>query len=121
VTSSVKIAPPNSLLFISDTDGGNPPLPVRGAHILATESCVSVACYPWIDGETTVRLGPSREVDPGKPAAFDGQLETPNRTIVISTVEGKSILKEDVDQATTHVQAWVNDSSMPHKIIVGFE
>jgi len=121
VTSSVKIAPPNSLLFISDTDGGNPPLPVRGAHILATESCVSIACYPWIDGETTVTLGPSREVDPGKPAAFDGQLETPNRTIVISTVEGNPILKEGVSETTTHVRAWVNNPSMPDEVIVGFE
>jgi len=120
VTISTRIAPPNSLLFVSDSDGGIPPVPIRGAHILATASCVSIACYPWIDGETVVTLGPSTEVDPGKPPAFDGQLETPNRMIMISTVEGKPILQEAVPETTTHVRAWVNNSSMPDEVIVGF-
>ena len=121
MTSSVKIAPPNSLLFISDLDGGKPPYPTRGAHVLATESCISIACRPWIDGETAVTLGPSRDVDPGKTPAFDGQLETPDRTIVISTVEGKLILKEDVSETTTRVRAWLNSPSMPDEVIVGYD
>lgn len=117
---STRIAPPNSLLFVSDSDGGIPPVPVRGAHILATASCISIACYPWIDGETAVTLGPSAKIDPGKPPAFDGQLETPNRMIVISTVEGKSILQEVVPDAATHVRVWVNNPSMPDKVVIGF-
>lgn len=121
MTASAKIAPPNSLLFISDSGGGKPPFPIRGQHILATESCVSIACYPWIDGDTTVILGPDHEVDPGIPPAFDGKLETPDRTIVISTVEGKTILKEDVPETTTRVRAWVNRPVMPDQVIVGFE
>jgi hypothetical protein len=121
VTRSVKIAPPNSLLFISDTHGGEPPYPVRGAQILATESCVSIACYPSIDGETSVTLGPAREVDPGIAPAFDGSLNTPNRSIVISTVDRETVLVEKVPYATTRVKAWVNKPSMPDKVIVGFE
>ncbi len=46
VIGSLKIAPPNSLLFISDAEGGRPPIPVLGAQILATDSCVSIACLP---------------------------------------------------------------------------
>lgn len=121
VTSSVKIAPPNSLLFVSDTDGGSPPVPVLGAKILATESCISIACYPWIDGDTAVTLGPSPQVDPGTPPAFDGELETPNRSVVISTVERETILKENVPNTTTRIRAWVNKPSMPDQVIVGFE
>lgn len=121
MTNSVKIAPPNSLLFISDLDGGEPPYPVRGAQILATRSCVSIACYPSIDGETSVTLGPSREVDPGNTPAFDGSLSTPNRSIVISTVDGKTILTEKVPDTVTRVRAWVNKRSMPDQVIVGFE
>jgi hypothetical protein len=121
VTNSVKIAPPNSLLFISDTDGGVPPYPVRGAQILSTDSCISIACYPSIDGETAITLGPGREVDPGNPPAFDGTLSTPNCEIAISTVERKTILSEHVSGTMTRVRAWVNRPSMPDKIIVGIE
>jgi hypothetical protein len=121
VTTSVKIAPPNSLLFISDIDGGEPPIPVLGAQILATGSCLSIACYPWIDGETAVTLGPSREVDPGTSPAFDGELETPSRTIVISTAEQKTILSDNVLGTRTRVRAWVNKPSMPDQVIIGFE
>jgi len=121
VTGSVKIAPPNSLLFISDPDGGEPPYPVRGAQILATGSCVSIACYPSIDGETSVTLGPINEVDPGNAPAFDGALKTPNRSIAISTVDRKTILEEKVLNTITRVRAWVNSPSMPDRVIVGFE
>jgi hypothetical protein len=121
VTKSTSIAPPNSLLFISDVDGGAPPRPVRGGRILATESCVSIACFPSIDGETSISLGPSREVDPGTPPAFDGILETPTRSIVVSTVENKAVLREDVQNSTCRVRVWVNKVSMPDQIIVGFE
>lgn len=121
MTNSVKIAPPNSLLFVSDPNGGDPPYPVRDAQILATESCISIACCPWIDGETAVTLGPSREVNPGTPPAFDGELETPSGTIVISTVDQKTILSDEVAGATTRVRAWVNRPLMPDEVIVGFE
>lgn len=121
MTGSVKIAPPNSLLFVSDTDGGEAPRPVRGAQILATDSCISIACYPSIDGETAVTLGPSREVDPGTSAVFDGELETPSRTLVISTVDQKTILSENVPRSRTRVRTWVNHTSMPDEVIVGFE
>lgn len=120
VTRSVKIAPPNSLLFVSDVDGGQAPVPVLGAQILATKSCLSIACYPWVDGETAVTLGPSREVDPGTPPAFDGELETSSHALVISTVEQETILSENVPAARTRVRAWVNKSSMPDQVIVGF-
>lgn len=121
VISYVKIAPPNSLLFVSDADGGKPPIPVRGAQILATSSCLSIACYPWIDGETAVTLGPRHEVDPGTTPAFDGELKTPSRTLVISTVDQKTILSETVPGILTRVRAWVNRPSMPDQVIVGFE
>ncbi len=121
VTSTVKTAPPNSLLFVSDVDGGRPPLPVLGAQILATNSCISICCYPWVDGETTITLGPSAEVDPGTAAAFDGNLQTPSRIVVISTVDHKIILSKAVPDKTTRIRAWVNRPMMPNRIIIGFE
>lgn len=121
VISSLKIAPPNSLLFISDADGGSPPIPILGAQILASDSCISIACFPWIDGETVVTLGPSGEVDPGSSPAFDGELETPSQTIVISTVDQKTILSDNVTGTRTRVRAWLNKPAMADQVIVGFD
>ena len=121
MSSSAKISPPNSLLFISDPDGGVAPYPNRGAQILTTHSCVSIACYPSIDGETAVTLGRSREVDPGNPPAFDGKVETPNRAIVVSTVERKAILSNNVSGTITRIRAWTNKPLMPDQVIIGFD
>jgi hypothetical protein len=120
MTKTVRSAPPNSLLFLSDPDGGTPPEPVWGAEMLWTDSCFSIGCYPSQDGEITVTLGPAREVDPGTRPVFDGVLQTPNRALVVTTVDDEVLLREDVSGTTTRVRAWTNKPSMPDKIIIGF-
>jgi hypothetical protein len=118
---STKVAPPNSLLFISDPDGGVAPEPVSGAQILSTPSCISVACLMFQDGETEVTLGPAREVDPGSFAAFDRLLETPNRTVVVSTVDGDTVLEARVPRSMTRVRIWVNRPKEPDQVVIGLE
>lgn len=119
--SSVKICPPNSLLFVSDPNGGKAPYPVRGALILSTDSCISVGCYPEPDGPTEVVLGKMSEVDPGTDPAFEGMLETPGRAIVISTVTAETVMKTIVPGQRTRVRIWVNHPRWPDKIIIGVE
>lgn len=120
MTKTVRAAPPNSLLFVSDPRGGMPPYPAEGEGVLGNEFCVLITCYPSQDGETAVTLGPAREVDPGNRPAFDGVLQTPNRTLVVTTVGDETLLKEGVPTAMTRVRAWTNRSSMPDRIIIGF-
>lgn len=121
VTNKVKIAPLNSLLFISDFDGGIPPFPRRDALIAATDSCVSVGCYPSTDGETTVTLGPSSDVAQAQQPAFDSELQTPRHTIVVSTVDRQTVLSDSVLGDRTRIRIWVNHNFIPNEIIVGFE
>ena len=90
---SIMISPPNSLLFISDPDGGTAPQITRGPRMWATPSCIAVGCLAFMDGETAVTLGTACEVDPGGIPAFEGLLETPNRAVVVSTVEKEAILE----------------------------
>ena len=116
-----KIRPANSLLFISDPEGGSPPVPIRGPMILATPSCISVACYPEQDGPTEIILGAAREVDPGSKPAFNGDLETPNRAVVVSTVERETVLESDVADTRTHVRIWLNHPRWPDKVVIGVE
>jgi hypothetical protein len=116
---SIKVAPPNSLLFISDQNGGVAPEPVRGAQILSTSSCISVACLMSQDGETEVTLGSAPDIRPGGFAVFDGLLETPNRSVVVSTVEGHPLLEARVPRVTTRIKVWVNRPKEPDQVVIG--
>jgi hypothetical protein len=118
---SLKVAPPNSLLFISDPDGGKAPDPIRGALILSTPSCISVACLMWQDGETEVTVGSIREVQSSRAAVFEGTLETPNRAVVVSTVEGDTVVRVSVPETRTRVRIWVNRAREPDKVVIGLE
>jgi hypothetical protein len=121
MSSSAKIAPINSLIFISDSRQGQVPYPVRGAMILSTSSCISVGCYPEPDGPTEIVLGKLDEVDPGAAAAFDGDLDTPNGHITISTVDRKTILDAAVPEKRTHVRIWLSHPRWPERVIIGWE
>lgn len=118
---SIRVSPPNSLVFISDPDGGQAPIPVRGAMILSSPSCVSVGCFPEIDGETEITLGPTSEVGLDGLPDFIGTIETPNRALVVSTVEGDRILGASVPTFHTRVRIWLSHPRWPEKVIIGFE
>src|SRR5215813_2652629 len=67
--STIRFSPPNSLLFISDPEGGVAPYPETGPLILSTPSCISFGCMMEQDGETEVSIGIASEVDPGETPA----------------------------------------------------
>jgi hypothetical protein len=117
--SYTRVAPPNSLLVISDTDGWTPPELKLGELILSTSSCITVGCRMFVDGETLVVLGSAAEVDPGEPPAFEGMLETPNRKVVVSTVERETVLESRVPGIRAHVRIWVDHPKEPDKIVIG--
>ena len=117
--SSIKIAPSNSILFISDPGGGRIPEITRERRIWSTTSCIAFGCLMFQDGETDVTLGNVREVSSGGPPAFDGILETPSRSIVVSTVEHTSVLGCAVSNTSTRVRIWTNHPTEPDEIIIG--
>ncbi len=116
-----KVRPGNSLVFISDPNGGEPPKPVRGAKLLFTPSCISVSCFPEQDGPTEIILGNSANVDPGFAPAFDGDLVTPNRAVVVSTATYDPLLETKVASTKTHVRVWLNDPRWPDKVMIGLD
>ncbi len=73
----------------------------------------------FADGETLVLLGPATELDPGEPPAFDGMLDTPNRAVVVSTVERQTVLETRVPGTRTRVSIWVDEPVEADKVIVG--
>jgi hypothetical protein len=63
-TSSIEVAPPNSLVLISDVQRGEVPAEINSElGFGATASCIAVVCLPDMDGETMMRLRPAAEVD----------------------------------------------------------
>jgi hypothetical protein len=124
MTQTIKIAPPNSLVFISDVDGGIGPDPdaiARSAKVIATDSCVAVCCLAEMDGETEITLGPIDEVSLNETPAFDGRLETPTHNVVVSTSERTRLLQTTVTSDNAHLKIWTNRSREPDKIIIGVE
>ncbi len=124
MTQTIKIAPPNSLVFISDVDGGVVPDPdtiAQSAGITATDSCVAVCCLAEMDGKTEITLGPVEEVILNEPPAFDGRLETPTHNVVVSTIELNRLLQVSVASSTTHLRIWTNRPKEPDQVIIGVE
>jgi hypothetical protein len=121
MAASKRVAPPYSVVLISDSGGGKIPDGMRGQLIVATNSCVAVGCLSEVDGETEFVLGASAEVSPGEPPTFEGKLRTPGRRLEISSVLGDSILMTPVSQSETVVRIWVNDAKEPDRVIVGIE
>jgi hypothetical protein len=117
--TSKSIRPVNSILFISDVNGGEVPEWVRGKMILATPSCLSFQCYPEQDGPTEITLGSLDELDRREVPAFEGKLETPSRQLVISTVDRETVLQMQVKNAQTQVKIWLSHPQWPENVIIG--
>lgn len=117
--NSVTVAPPHSMIFVSDRDIGMVPEITRGGSVWATSSCIAIGCLSFMDGYTEIIMGDLNEVDPGERPALDRQLDTPFRTVIISTSERETLLTRAVENVSTHVRVWTNHASEPDKVIIG--
>jgi hypothetical protein len=121
MATSAKVAPPNSLVLVSDPANADIPETMAGGLIASTKSCVAVGCQSDADGETEFTLGAAREVDPGSQPVFEGSLPTPNGRLAVQSVLGDTILETPVTQQRTSIRIWVNDAKEPDKVIVGID
>lgn len=115
------IAPSNSLLFLEDINGGTPPEPIWGAKILATPSCISFVCLPDVDGPTEIEIGPFDEIKPGPHLMFEGDLETPSRTVAVTAVDLERVLRVDVAHQITKVRIWYSHLKWPDKVTISVD
>jgi hypothetical protein len=116
----ISFAPVNSLVFVSDNLRSLPPVPVRGSMVNYNEFCVSVGCYPEIDGETEIFLGRMTNVEAGLQLVFDGILQTPNKTLIVWTVDDEILLQDDVTDTETRVRILLSHPKWPEKVVVGW-
>lgn len=117
---TVKRAPVNSLVFVSDNLRSEPPIPVRGRIVNYNEFCISVGCYPEIDGETEIFLGRLPSVEAGFELVFDGVIQTPNKRLIVSTVDEEILLQDNVSGTETRVRILISHPKWPEKVVVGW-
>lgn len=117
----VTVAPPNSVVLVSDASGGDIPTEMKGAVVSATSTCIAVGCLSEDDGQTEFTLTPLSEVDQTEKPVYEGMIETPKRQIVVRSVLGQQLLELPVLQELTKIRIWVNDQAEPSKVIVGVD
>jgi hypothetical protein len=117
---SIRFAPSNSIVFVEDASGGEPPERDSDALVHASPSCVSVGCYPEIDGETEIALGPVEEAPDGLDLVFEGAVATPTRTLVVNTVMAEELLGATVPEKTTRLRIWVDHQTWPKRVVIGW-
>jgi hypothetical protein len=121
VSKSAKVAPINSLVLVSDEGGGAIPETMGKSIVASTSSCLAISCKSESDGETTIVLGLTSEVDPHTDPEFQGRLDTPDHNVVVRSILGERLLGVRVQRAQTQIRIWVNDPTEPDKIIIGVE
>lgn len=117
----IKIAPPNSILFIEDVDGGAVPTADKPPAILWNHRCISVGTLMENDGETTVKLGHLSEIAKEESPSFDGVIETPTGTVCVSVVPDRVVLQDGSGSPRTRIVIWTNHPTEPDEIVIGFE
>lgn len=119
MSTKIKVRPINSILFLSDETGGDPPVPMRGAMVQSTPSSISFRCYPEQDGPTEIHVGQFNEFEPAQGVlAFDGELETPGHNVVLSTADWQTLLRVEVPGMRTRIRIWLSHSQWPDRIVV---
>ncbi|WP_341989387.1 hypothetical protein [Azorhizobium sp. AG788] len=120
MTVQIRVAPSNSLIFISDTADFWPTYNVDATPIVANDKCISVVCLMWQDGETDVTLGLADALGAQTPTPdFDGSIETPSRKVMVSTVEHDVLLEHEVPETRTRVRIWLNRPQEPDEVLIG--
>ena len=117
---TLKCAPSNSIVFISETLRSEPPAPILAGMVSANATCVAVACLPEVDGETEFRFGKVQESPAGLELVFDGLVATPGRTLIVATVEEEILFEDSVPDDTTRVRVWLSHPRWPELVVIGW-
>ncbi|MDJ0514338.1 MAG: hypothetical protein QNJ62_12935 [Methyloceanibacter sp.] len=124
----VRIAPEYSILFVAGPED-NVLVPLcdkQDITIWSTETCIVFGCFAEIDGDTEVTLAPAAELQAGsvqRPDCvlrFDGELETPERELEVTTAADEVVMDTSVQSALTRVRIWSDHPKEPEHVFIGW-
>lgn len=122
VMEKITHTPRNSVVFVTDIQGGEVPSPEKWGDELvhASSSCVCIRCYPEIDGETELTLTSADKFVFGSDLdiVFDGVIDTPSKEIMISDPYVEGLLQANVPDLQTRIRVGVDHPRWPQKVVV---
>lgn len=119
MTTRKTIRPINSMVFIHDATQFDVPDLEADKPVTSTAKCVQMLTYPECGGRTDVTFGPLTGAEPSFPLYHDALLETPSRTVVMSTVDEQLLFSVPVPDPMTRVRIWLNRPWQPDEVVVG--
>lgn len=117
---TVKITPSNSIIFVSDVDGGVAPEAFKYDPIMSTPTCIAIGVLTEYEGETTIMMVPSWSVARPDIPVFDGMLDTPTGQVVVSMVDRTVLLESRSGETRTRIRVWTNDAKQPDEVLIAF-
>ena len=113
-----RVAAPKGVVLVEDFGGGELPLWFRTQRVVATATCLVVACSAQT--ATEIKAADLKVLPvPADSIAFDGRLMTPSRRIAVRTILGATLLEILVPGAYTHVRIWTNGGADADQITLG--
>jgi len=118
MNETVRLSPPNSLIFIMDHASGVLPDDITVGLVAATPSCVAVGTLPEVDGETSITFTDSMDVIDASDLLFSGVISTPNHELSVCSASDERLLTISVLQPSTQIKVFANDRSEPDRIMI---
>lgn len=115
----VRVAPPNSLLLLMDSQAGEIPAAMAWAGLHCTPSCIAIGTLCSQDGPTHVVLTDAKPNSVGGLSRiYSGDLETPSRQLSLETVDGTQVWTADLDAIRWQLEVWSNHPREPDEILI---
>lgn len=112
---------PGCITFISDVSVRRGPDELdRDTNIWAAAGCVAVGLMSFMDGMTELAFGPATAVALTGQPQFDGVIDTPSRSLAVSTPEGFIIGRPESVGDRTRIRIWIDHPAEPETITVAF-
>jgi hypothetical protein len=118
MVESARIGIPDGYIYLCDPSHAvEMPYDTEITPVVATASCVVVRTIYEVEGTCAVHLGAAIE-KPARVLAFEGELETPGRSVELCDSEGRLVFALAVPNARARITVWTNDRQFPTEVFV---
>jgi hypothetical protein len=113
---TVRANPPNSLILVQDSEGGDIPISMDSSSMAATGSCIAIGTTSDLDEDTEISIGMCEEFDVELEPTFEFYLQVPSRKIVVQTVYIETLIELDLLGQEIFLRIWTNHPTEPNII-----
>ena len=117
---SVSLSVDHGILFVVDPTNREAIVPeyVEGELVAATDSCLSIAVDPYVDGEVEVSLTTEEVVTTGLHLAATHTLAVPGGVVAIGTAEVDRALEYRLSPGSVVISDWADSFVSASRVVV---